>query len=96
MSKVTKETRRESYRTVLSNLGERQQLVIEALKGSSGDMTAREIAFKLFNEGLIPTPERNMVHPRLNELVDLDIVKVTGKKLDVSMNRKVATYRLVV
>lgn len=75
-------------------LGERQLMVLEFLK-EDGEQTARELAMNLWNRGHIPTPERNMVHPRLNELVKLGLVKVTGKKLDSDMGRFVATYEVV-
>lgn len=100
MKNTTKETRKESHLEILQNLGDRQRMVLTSMlfnKKQYGrvDMTARELAKDLHSRGLIPTPERNMVHPRLNELVELGVVEVTGKKLDVEMNRNVATYNLV-
>ena len=94
MSNITKTTRKESFNKVNKTLGERQLMVLEFLK-EDGEQTTRELAMNLWNRGHIPTPERNMVHPRLNELVKLGLVKVTGKKLDSDMGRFVATYEVV-
>ena len=93
MSNITKTTRNESFNKVNKTLGERQLMVLEFLK-EDGEQTARELAIEMWKDGNIITPERNMVHPRLNELVKLGLVKVTGRKMDEDMNRMVATYDL--
>lgn len=93
MSNITKTTRKESFNKVNKTLGERQLMVLDYLK-ALGNSTARELAIEMWKDGNIITPERNMVHPRLNELVKLGLVKVTGKKMDEDMNRMVATYDL--
>lgn len=93
MSNITKTTRKESFNKVNKTLGERQLMVLDYLK-ALGNSTARELAIEMWKDGNIIMPERNMVHPRLNELVKLGLVKVTGKKMDEDMNRMVETYDL--
>lgn len=94
INNITKSTRRESLKKVTEELGERQKSVLNFLKQSKVPMTAREIALEMYMRGLIKSPERNMVHPRLNELVVKELVVVNGKKKDKVMNRMVATYKL--
>lgn len=91
---IVVETRRASYDAVLVNLGERQQLVANALKDYEVGLTARELACILHSEGKIVTNDRNMVQPRLTELVKKGIVDVVGKRKDDLMNRNVAVYQL--
>ena len=94
--KITEETRGQSYNEVLGNLGERQFKVYEALsRGKEQDYTARELALEMYTDGKLITPERNMVHPRLNELVNVGLVEVIGKRKDNVMNRNVAIYKCV-
>lgn len=92
---ITKETQKESYLTILESLGKRQQLIIEYLNRHNSATTASELAWALFKEGKVPTAERNVVHPRLNELVKMNVLEVTGKKLDSGTGRKVAVYKLL-
>lgn len=90
---ITKETKLASYHEVLKTLGERQQMVIDYLY-NNGDMTASELAHVMYNDDKIISPERNMVQPRLNELVKLGIVKVIGKRLDTNTSRQVSVYEI--
>lgn len=92
---IVKETRLASYREVIANLGERQQTIVQKFKESGKYYTARELAQALYDEGKLITNDRNMVQPRLTELVKAKVVKVVGKKKDVLMNRMVAKYSLV-
>lgn len=91
---ITEETRNESFKKVEENLGERQKIVLSHLKTHfNNGATAKEIALDMFVLGLVPSPERNSVHPRLNELVSLGCVTVIGKKTCQFSNRKVAVYK---
>lgn len=94
-SNITLENRRESFEKVLENLGERKQLVARALQDEPDGLTARELASKLHSEGKVVTDDRNMVQPRLTELVKDSIVKVAGRRKDKLMNRQVSVYKLV-
>ena len=95
MTNITAETRNASFEEILGTIGERQQVVIDYLKESNEPLSASEIAYGLYARGLVPTPERNSVHPRLTELTKLGIVHVVGKEKDLVTNRKVAVYELV-
>lgn len=89
---ITLETRRQSYDEILENLAHRQWLVLDHL-GEKGDCTAGELASYMCDLGLVMTPDRNNVHPRLNELVALELVQIIGKrKCDVS-KKTCAVYR---
>lgn len=92
---ITKETRRESYDEVLLNLGERQKQVYEYLKDYPSGITAKELAVKMHSNGAVHSPERNSVHPRLNELIDKGLVEVVGKTTCQYTNRKVAIYKTI-
>ena len=94
MNKTTRETRRDSYETILENLGERQSNILMFMKLSKKPYTARGLAQDMYKSGLLMSPERNMVHPRLNELVELGLVYIDGKTLDETMNHMVAVYKL--
>lgn len=93
--RITESTRRESLKQVVTDLGERQRMVLDFLKLKQEPMTAREIALEMYENGLIKSPERNMVHPRLTELVLKELIVVNGKKKDKIMNRMVATYIII-
>lgn len=77
---TTYETRRRSYEEVLETLGVRQRKVLEALNSIGTGCTAKELAVFMFENGTYYSSERNATHPRLNELVKLDYVKITGKR----------------
>lgn len=95
MTNTTTETRNASFEEVLKTIGDRQQVVVDYLKAFDEPLSASEIAYGLYINGLVPTPERNSVHPRLTELTKLGIVHVIGKRKDPITNRKVAVYELV-
>lgn len=90
---ITKETRKDSYDTVVETLGERQKMVYEYLANCENGATAKEISINLYREKKVASPERNSVHPRLNELVSLGLVEVVGKKTCIYTERKVAIYK---
>lgn len=92
---ITSETRRESYDEVLLNLGERQNQVYKYLKDFPNGVTAKELAVKMHSDGIVHSPERNSVHPRLNELIDKGLIVVDGKTTCQYTNRKVAVYKTI-
>jgi hypothetical protein len=77
-----------------SPLGDRQQLVYDTLKQHISGATAKELSVLLHNEGKVMSNERNSVHPRLNELIHLGLVKVEGKKTCQYTDRKVSLYKV--
>lgn len=91
---ITKETRDESFEIVKETLGERQRIVLDQLETVFTDgATAKELSYHLYRQGLAPSPERNSVHPRLNELISKGLVEVIGKKTCQFTSRKVAVYK---
>ncbi len=90
-SRITRQTRRESNQQV--DRKTIHKLVLDQL--SYGDMTAREIGAVLYRHGLVPTPSRQQVQPRLTELVQDGLIEVVGKRLDSVTKRRVAVYHLV-
>ena len=94
MDTITKETRRESYYTVLTTLTERHKAVLTILK-ECGDMTAQEIATELYKRGITPTDERNFAAPRLTELADKGMVQAVGKKICGKTGRKVSIWSAI-
>lgn len=74
------------------NLSNRHHQCLEALD-SLGEATAREVAEYIYNKGYTKVLERNIAHPRLNELEHGGYVEVTGSKYDSLTERDVFTYR---
>lgn len=93
MSKITLETRRMAYDDILETLGPRYRAILEELK-ESGEATARELAVALWQKGQIPTPERNFVHPRLTEMMEMGLVEAVDKKTCEITGKMVAVYVL--
>ena len=93
MGAITKITRRMSYEEILGNLGERHQMIIEALRERPRS-TARELALYLWEQRKIPSPERNYTHPRLTELMKAGIVAAVDKKRCPITGKMVAVYKL--
>lgn len=94
---ITKGTRGQSYVDTKKQggLGARQKLIMDAFsRNKEHAYSAKELAIELFKSGLIRTPERNQTHPRLNELVLMGKLMVTGTRWDEETNRNVATYAL--
>lgn len=86
--KETELTRRESHqKTDKVNMYSK---VLEVLKNDV--LTAREIAMRLCEAGVIEYPARAIIQPRITELVELDTLKVVGKKYDTFSKRNVAQY----
>ena len=90
-SRITRQTRRESNEKT-----DRQGMYSMILKELSyGDMTAREIGAILYRHGLVLSPSRQQVQPRLTELMQDGKIEVVGKRRDSLTKRSVAVYRLV-
>lgn len=70
----------------------RHQQCLEALD-HLGEATAREISEYLVERGYSDVNERNIAHPRLNELKKEGLVEVTGKKIDPLTNKPVSIYK---
>lgn len=94
MDNITKETRRESYHSVLTTLTERQKTILIILK-DCGDMTAQEIATELHRRGITPTDERNFSAPRLTELAEKGLIQAIGKKICSKTGRKVSVWSVI-
>ena len=67
-------------------------LITEVL--SNKELTAREIAEILFEQGYIMTATRQETAPRLTELEKMNRVEVVGSKVDVLTKKRVSIYRL--
>lgn len=57
-----------------------------------GDFTATELAETMYEDGVIPFPERNMVQPRLTEMLQGGMVTIIGKKTCHRTGRTVSVY----
>lgn len=68
------------------------RLITEVL--ANKELTAREIAEVLFEQGFVMTATRQEVAPRLTELEKMERVEVVGSKVDVLTKKRVSIYRL--
>lgn len=93
MEKITEETRQMSFDEIKIDREVRYNQILEVL--GNKQMTAKEIAIRLCEKGLIPTSERNFTAPRLSELTDKGKVKVVNKKICQYTGKKVAVYEKV-
>lgn len=91
---ITKQTRRMSYEDILKNLGTRQLQVFTELLCFSQGVTASELSNEMHKIGFFRTPDRNNVHPRLNEMVEMNIVEIIGKRQCSITNKTVAVYKV--
>lgn len=91
---ITLATRRESYKDTLKNLGTRQGQVFTELLCYSNGITASELAKDMHGIGFFRSAERNNVHPRLNEMVEMGIVEVIGKRQCNITGKTVAVYKV--
>jgi hypothetical protein len=91
---ITKETRRKSYKETVKNLGTRQAQVFTELLCFPKGVTASELANEMHKIGFFRTSDRNNVHPRLNEMVDMQIVEIIGKRQCSITNKTVAVYKV--
>lgn len=70
----------------------RHQQCLEALDVLR-EATAREVSEYMVKKGYSGVNERNIAHPRLNELKKEGYVEVVGKKLDTLTGKKVSVYK---
>jgi hypothetical protein len=91
---ITKETKRKSYKEVLKTLGTRQSQVFTELLCFPQGVTASELANEMHKIGFFRTSDRNNVHPRLNEMVEMEIVEIIGKRQCSITNKTVAVYKV--
>lgn len=87
----TFETRHEANLNV--DKQKRYKQIIEVLQDQ--ELTAKEIAVKMFEKGYIPTSERNFAAPRLTELSIKGVVEPIGKVRCEYTGKKVAVYKLI-
>lgn len=73
---------------------ERHRQCLEALD-VLGEATAREVSEYMVKKGYSNVNERNIAHPRLNELKKEGYVEVVGKKLDPLTGKKVSVYKKI-
>lgn len=94
----TLETRAEADATV--NKQKRYEQILEVMKeyASHGrnQLTAKEIAVRMYIREWIPDKDRNHVSPRLTELMNKGIVEPVGKKECEYTHKKVTCWRVVV
>lgn len=83
------ETKIDSYNQI--DVKQRQEQVLEVL----GDemLTAKEIAVRMFEKGYTNNDDRNNASPRLNELLNQDLVEIYGKKTCEYSGKTVAVFR---
>lgn len=89
---ITAQTRRESHATVDKPLRYEQ---VETALWRLGAASAKEVAVYMYRHGQAGTDDRNVAHPRLNELVTKGRVEVVGKKPCRYSGKNVAVYRLI-
>lgn len=85
------ETRHDSYETV--DTSQRYNQILEILKDKK--MTAKEIAVEMKNRGYSNTDERNLTSPRLNELMNKNIVECIGKTKCEYTGKMVGVYQII-
>lgn len=83
------ETKIDSYNQI--DAKQRQEQVLEVL----GDemLTAKEIAVRMYEKGYTNNDDRNNASPRLNELLNQDLVEIYGKKTCEYSGKTVAVFR---
>ena len=91
MSKITRQTRRESYDAVLPKVKDRARLILATLGNRS--MTVSEITDELVAEGKLPYYNRNYVAPRLTELKDMGVVETCGRRKSTRSTATEAVWR---
>lgn len=92
MNNITKETRQLSFEDIKEKTKIRYIQILDRLM--IGEKTAKEIAVKMFESGLIPSTERNYTAPRLTELTKMGLVEVTRKEKCKYTGKMVAVYKI--
>lgn len=97
MSLTTIENRNRSFQEIRSSgkASTRRKMVLANLREFPFGVGAKELAVAMYQKGLIENDDRNQVHPRLNELVSYNQVKVTGKRKCPFTHKMVSIYRVV-
>lgn len=72
------------------------QILNIMIENKNTPLTAKEIAYLMFKEHLIPTSERNFVSPRLTELAKIGKVEPIGKKKCSWTGKNVTVYKVTV
>jgi hypothetical protein len=83
-----------TYREKLMSLGTRQSQVLTELFCYPEGATASELANEMHEIGFFRSPDRNNTHPRLNEMVEMGIVEVIGKRQCSITNKTVSVYKI--
>ena len=91
MSRITRETRRASYKAVLPKVNRRCQQILNILGTRS--MTASEIADRMVALGEIPRYNRNYVAPRLTDLKAMGILETCGRRRSSHSQTMEAVWR---
>lgn len=94
MGKNIRETSAVSYKEIKKTLSARHYICLDALM-DIGEATANQVAMHVYDKGVTPYFNRNFVHPRLNELVEMGKVEIVGTKIDTLTNRRCMIYRSV-
>lgn len=92
---ITVQTQHESEETVNKQKRYNQILTIMN-ENKNTPLTAKEIAYLMFKDHLIPTSERNFVSPRLTELSKIGKVEPIGKKKCLWTGKNVTVYKVIV
>ena len=83
------ETKIDSYNQI--DAKQRQEQVLEVLGDET--LTAKEIAVRMYEKGYTNNDDRNNASPRLNELLNQDLVEIYGKKTCKYSGKTVAVFR---
>ena len=83
------ETKIDSYNQI--DAKQRQEQVLEVLGDET--LTAKEIAVRMYEKGYTNNDDRNNASPRLNELLNQDLVEIYGKKTCEYSGKTVAVFR---
>lgn len=90
---ITAETKLESFIAIQPKVGQRHKECLHLLE-AFGPSTVNQLARYAYLEEWIPYPIRNYYHPRLNELVAMELVEVIGKKIDIETKHSCAVYAI--
>ncbi len=83
------ETKIDSFNQI--DAKQRQEQVLEVLGDET--LTAKEIAVRMYEKGYTNNDDRNNASPRLNELLNQDLVEIYGKKTCEYSGKTVAVFR---